>query len=250
MHLEKPDIDYFNKRSREISKFWSRLGGMPDFEDKTILEIGCGYGALCLEVASKGAKKIIGIDTDEHRINFANEILSQNFPELIGIIDFKCCDISTLHEYQFDIILSQDTFEHVINPNQCMNEIYLRLNNNGRVYIGFSPLYNDPYGDHKRTESIIPWGHLIFSEGMLLKRLNNKYPEKEIRSLTDLGLNMMSFKQWEELFNNCKLHLLYFKTNQGSNIFIKLFSILRCIPGLQEYFTRNIYCILQKMTQR
>lgn len=40
--------------------------------------------------------------------------------------------------------------------------------------VGFAPLYHSPYGDHKRTEALMPWGHLIFPENFLIKRLNKR----------------------------------------------------------------------------
>ena len=38
--LSKEDLDYFNYGSVENKKFWKRLNGRPDFENKSILDFG------------------------------------------------------------------------------------------------------------------------------------------------------------------------------------------------------------------
>jgi len=246
VHLEQNDIEYFNKSFAENHKFWTRLKGNPSFKGKTILDVGCGHGALCVDMASQGAKKVVGIDISNHRINFANSNIIQNYPELQSIIEFKCCDIFTLPKYKFDIIVSEDAFEHIIKPDKCLCEMKVRLKVNGKIYIGFSPLYNSPYGDHKRTEAIIPWGHLIFPEERLIKKLKKKYRERNIECIEDLGLNKMSFKEWKKLFNNSGLRLVYFKVNCSKNLIMRIFSLLRRVSYLEEYFSYNLYCILEK----
>jgi ribosomal protein L11 methylase PrmA len=40
----------------------SLLSLCPNFKDKTVLDLGCGYGENCYVITKKGANKIIGID--------------------------------------------------------------------------------------------------------------------------------------------------------------------------------------------
>ena len=37
------------------------MGGQPDFKNKTILDFGCGHGAMCLDIAKYRPKKIIAV---------------------------------------------------------------------------------------------------------------------------------------------------------------------------------------------
>ena len=50
-------------------------------------------------------------------------------------------------------IVSKDTFEHTQDLNSVMTRFYNLLNQNGKVYLGFGPLYNFYNGDHGRTKS-------------------------------------------------------------------------------------------------
>ena len=63
----------------EINKFWKRLGGKPELNGKSILDFGCGHGALCIDLAQSGAKLINGIDLNNELIDFAKKNLDLNF---------------------------------------------------------------------------------------------------------------------------------------------------------------------------
>ena len=43
----------------EIPALFSLL---PTLENKTMLDLGCGYGEHCIQFIEKGAKKVVGID--------------------------------------------------------------------------------------------------------------------------------------------------------------------------------------------
>ena len=60
--LETSDINYFNYGKVENEKFWRRLGGKPNFKDKSILDFGCGHGSLCIDMAKSNVRSILGID--------------------------------------------------------------------------------------------------------------------------------------------------------------------------------------------
>ncbi|NDG87452.1 MAG: hypothetical protein EBY15_05845 [Gammaproteobacteria bacterium] len=43
--------------------------------------IGCGHGSLSVDAAIRGAKRVVGIDTDPERIDFAAAYLIKPCPE-------------------------------------------------------------------------------------------------------------------------------------------------------------------------
>ena len=80
--LKTEDQAHFIQSLSSDHKFWKRLGGKPNVKGKVILDIGCGWGGLSLELAQSGAQRVIGIDLTKSRINFCKENLKQNFPHL------------------------------------------------------------------------------------------------------------------------------------------------------------------------
>ncbi|MHC5374174.1 class I SAM-dependent methyltransferase [Enterococcus sp. LJL120] len=82
---------------------------LPAFEDKTVLDLGCGYGWHCIYAAEHGAKAVVGVDLSEKMLavarsktHFANVRYEQNS---IEEADFP--------EDTFDVVLSSLAFHYV-----------------------------------------------------------------------------------------------------------------------------------------
>lgn len=237
---------WFQISWESTGRFWNRIGGMPDFKGKRILDLGCGLGAQSFQIAQHFPEKILGIDIEPTNIEYAIIKLQKDFHEYSNKITFLCKDISCIPDSEkFDIVLCKDSFEHIINIDEVLNSISRHLVKNGRVYIGFGPLYSSPYGDHKWTYSKIPWGHLIFPESFILKRISKK-KGKTINSIEEIGLNKLNLKRYINAFKKSGMRITNLKTNCGNSPIYKLSRILAKISFLADYFTFNMYCILEK----
>lgn len=244
--MENKDLNYFLNEVKRTDYFWSRFDALPDFRGKTVLDFGCGHGALTLHAARYKPKKIIGIDLEKNYIDFANKNLSKNYGQYKNIVEFKLVDINKWDpEEKFDIIISKETFEHVLDLDTVLNSMYKLLANEGKVYSGFGPLYNFFNGDHGRVFPIIPWFHLLLPQSFLINRINKKNKNK-ISSITELGLNMYSLKEYMSMFDNSKFKIDYLKKNMSNNKILFIFKILSKFKILEEYFTFNIFTILRK----
>lgn len=246
-------LAYFRRGDYENPRFWRRFGGIPDLKNKTVLDVGCGHGSMCVYMALAGAKKVVGMDINSELIDFANENIKENYPELQDKIKFLNISLEDYEEDTvFDYIISKSSFEHVINLKQMMDEITKRLKVGGKFYTGFGPLYNSPYGDHKRTQMKIPWGHVIVPEKKIVEKLNTK-SNRRINSIYDLGLNGLPYSGYTSIFKSTKMKIISFKTNRvdredGLSLYIssKISSMLCKIKPLEEYFTFNIYMVMEK----
>ena len=244
--LNKSNIDYFNFGDVENKKFWKRLGGKPNLENKSVLDFGCGHGSLCIDIAQSGAKKVKGIDITENLLKFADINLNENYAEFKDKVTFKKFDIlKDITEEKFDIIVSKDTFEHSLELDKILKKLFNILNDGGKAYIGFGPLYNFYNGDHGRTKMILPWFHLMFSEKFIINKVNKKR-DINIEKIQDLGLSKYSLKEYEDFFKQSNFKLKYYKTNLSDHPFSKIFNLLSKFKILREFCTYNIYCILEK----
>ena len=240
------DIDYFKYGKIENKKFWKRLGSKPDFKNKKVLDFGCGHGSLTLDIAALGAQKVIGIDLEINLINFAKKNLDQNFRALKDKVEFELIDLLTTDKFKdIDYIVSKDTFEHSLHLDKILEKFHQILKKDGRIFVGFGPLYNFYNGDHWRAEAILPWFDIIIPEKILINRLNKKY-KKNLKKIEDLGLSKYSFKDYIRLFRDSKFEITYFKTNFSDHPISVIFNLLSKIKILEEYFTYNIYSILKK----
>ena len=86
MKENKYDDSVFFQKYSEMSRSKYGLQGagewqefqkmMPDFSDKEVLDLGCGYGWHCAYAAEKGAKRVLGIDLSEKMLQKAEKINS------------------------------------------------------------------------------------------------------------------------------------------------------------------------------
>ena len=242
----KKDLDYFNSELNRQKYFWDRMGGKPDFKNKTILDFGCGHGAMSIDIARQNPKKIVGIDLDTSYINFAKENLEKNYSKYNEKIEFKLMDINSWEPIEkFDYIVSKETFEHTLNLDKVLNSMNKILTPGGKIFSGFGPLYNFFNGDHGRTDSILPWFHLILSNSFIIKRINRK-AKKQINSIEELGLNMYSLKNYLEVFKNSDFQIEMLKKNCSNNPVSIIFKLMSKIKFLEEFCTFNIFLVLKK----
>lgn len=119
MKENKYDDSVFFQKYSEMSRSKYGLQGagewqefqkmMPDFSDKEVLDLGCGYGWHCAYAAEKGAKRVLGIDLSEKMLQKAEKINShQKITYKRGAME----DLE-LPESSFDIVFSSLAFHYV-----------------------------------------------------------------------------------------------------------------------------------------
>ncbi len=123
MALSQADIDYFHRGSYENPQFWARLSEKPNFNQAVVVDLGCGHGSLCVDMAMMGARKVIGLDLNSRLIDFANQNLQLHYPQLKGVVEFRNQNLCDMPEIDVDYIISKDTFEHMVELEQVLADI-------------------------------------------------------------------------------------------------------------------------------
>jgi SAM-dependent methyltransferase len=166
-------------------EFLSRVPG------KTIIDFGCGTGAEAVEIAQRGAKRVIGIDIRENVLQAArNKALAAG---LEGICQFT----SSTNELA-DIIVSIDAFEHFQDPVGALCMMNALLRPAGQVFVSFGPTWYHPLGGH--LFSVFPWAHLLFSQKALI-RWRSDFKKDGATRFCEVagGLNQMTITGFKKL---------------------------------------------------
>ncbi|WP_442602366.1 class I SAM-dependent methyltransferase [Paenibacillus sp. KN14-4R] len=82
---------------------------LPDLRDKSVLDLGCGYGWHCLYAREQQASSVIGVDISEKMLQKARELTSD---PAITYLQMPIEDIDFPSE-QFDVVISSLAFHYV-----------------------------------------------------------------------------------------------------------------------------------------
>lgn len=99
-----------SKKGLEGAGEWSTLEKLlPDFNQKRVLDLGCGYGWHCIYAAEHGAERVVGLDLSEKMLAVAKQKTSYQQVEYLreSIEDFE------FEEESFDVVLSSLAFHYV-----------------------------------------------------------------------------------------------------------------------------------------
>lgn len=99
---------------------WSTLKPMlPDFTDKSVLDLGCGYGWHDRYAVDNGAKSVIGVDMSEKMLDMAKSKTKTDK------ITYLHNDITKLEfeQNQFDIVLSSLALHYVPSFDKVVQQV-------------------------------------------------------------------------------------------------------------------------------
>ena len=177
--------------------FFSEIAG------KVVIDFGCGEGDDAIEIAGRGAKRVVGIDIREDVLEEARRrALHAGVPN-------TCSFVSATSELA-DVIVSVDAFEHFGDPGGILRVMDALLRPAGEVFISFGPTWYHPLGGH--LFSVFPWAHLIFSEKALIRWRSTFKTDGATRfSETAGGLNQMTISMFEKLLAHSPFQLASLK---------------------------------------
>lgn len=225
------------------------------FEDKVVLDIGCGAAGKTIYYSKLGVKKIYGLEIlEKYRVEadaLAKEKSSQDKFEFVA-----GDGASTQFESEmFDTIIMNDVVEHVDDPNALFAECHRILKSGGRIYLNFPPYYH-PYGSHLSDAIGMPWVQCFFSDRFLIKLykdLVKGLPDgKEriaFRISTDLNgkeyfsyINKITIRKFNLLAIKDKYKMLYYKERPIR----KVVAPFAKLPLIKEMFVGMVIVVLEK----
>lgn len=183
------DSGYAGKSKLAIlmgADIFDRLAG------KVVVDFGCGEGNDAIEMARRGAGRVIGIDIREEVLAPARE------KALREGVQNVCFALSTAE--LADIVVSMDAFEHFDDPAGILRVISGLLKPEGEFLLSFGPTWYHPRGGH--LFSVFPWAHIIMSEKALI-RWRSTFKTDGATRFGEVagGLNQMTIARFDRLIS-------------------------------------------------
>jgi len=90
----------------------------PSFRDKTMLDIGCSLGMICIKASKDGARKCVGIDNNIDTIEVAKKYIYMKDYKNIDLFSYDINEgmeglISLIGSKPFDYVLALSILKHV-----------------------------------------------------------------------------------------------------------------------------------------
>jgi SAM-dependent methyltransferase len=201
---------------------------------KVVIDFGCGEGAEAVEMAQRGARRVIGIDIRE-------ELLQEARRKALNARVHDTCVFASSTRELADVVVSVDAFEHFADPAGVLCSMNALLQPAGEVLVSFGPTWHHPLGGH--LFSVFPWAHLMFSESALIRWRSTFKTDGATRfSEVAGGLNQMTIAKFEELIAGSPLKFASFET-------VPIKKLRRFHNGLtREFTTAIVRCRLVKRT--
>ena len=143
-------------QNNKINHLIKKLNLKPN---QKVLDIGCGWGSLAIEIAKKTKCEVTGITLSENQYKYSLDAAKKN--NLENQVQFKLTDYRSLDE-KFDRIVSVGMFEHVGRKfyKTFFKQVNDLLNDKGLAVIHTIGSVNGPRDPHPWiTKYIFPGGY-------------------------------------------------------------------------------------------
>ena len=205
---------------------WRQIAGA------VVADFGCGAGEEAIEMARRGAVRVIGIDILEHLLQAARRAARD-----AGVAER--CEFVTRTDEPVDFVVSLDGFEHFSDPEDVLRTMSRMVRPGGRVLLTFGPTWFHPLGGH--LFSVFPWAHLIFTEKALI-HWRSRFKQDGATRFAEVegGLNQMTIRRFRRLVARSPLRFETFET-----VPIRRLRAL-ANPLTREFVTGSVRCSLRR----
>ena len=198
---------------------------------KSVLDFGCGHGEQSAALATVYGCQVTGLDNNPRVLNEARARRGDRV-RFIEQIDGQ----------QYDVVVSQNSFEHFSDPSAVLDTMLAALRPGGLILITFGPPWFAPFGSHMHFFCGLPWLNLLFPERAVMK-VRAQYWQDGAARYEDVegGLNRMSLAKFERLTDRGDIRL-----ESRRYTAIKRLNALTSIPVLRELMTNHCTVVVRK----
>jgi SAM-dependent methyltransferase len=242
------DLRYAEQEFNKAADFLRRFGPV-SLANLRVLDFGCYLGGSTLWYALQGASQVVGVDVSPGALDVAREYLTRKLAQVphggefpIERVQFRqgCPHSIPLEDEAVDLIVSEDVFEHLEDPESILREWWRVLIPGGRVLLSFGPLWYHPHGIHLWEIFPAPWTHLLFSEETCVRTRNYLKNDGQNGSRWT-EMNKMTMAWFERLVRGSPFRQVMRRTHAVLGL-----KPLALVPGLRELFISQVDCILEK----
>lgn len=163
------------------------LAMLPNQDVGSVLETGCSDGMVGYHLVGRGFEAT-GIDFRER--SFDRRAIDAG----VRLIEMDA-EALQFEDQSFGAVISYDSFEHFMSPEQALSEAHRVVRPGGYIYLEFGPLYLSPMGLHA-PQINVPYCQVLFPDETLAAFTT----EAELEPISFTHCNGWTLTQFRELF--------------------------------------------------
>ncbi len=174
--------------------------------NQKVLDIGCGWGTLALDIAKKTQCEVVGITLSENQLQYAKQKAKEM--NLENQVEFRLEDYRQVNE-KFDRVVSVGMFEHVGRKfyQKYFNKVFDFLKEDGVALIHTIGSINPPRGPQPWiTKYIFPGGYTPSLSEVTVPIENSGLIVSDLEVLRTHY--QLTLKNWKDRFMNEKNKVL------------------------------------------
>lgn len=184
---------------RNIENSYSSLLGLLK-DGISVLDVGCGSGAITADIAQRTSEKVVGIDLSEHLI----ELAQKNYAH-ISNLSFEVANINDyISDEKFDLVIAARTLQWVNNPAEIVQKMVGLLKKGGKISINdynhtkieWSP--TPPKSMIDFYAAFLNWRHDAGFDNEIADNLSNIYKNEGLTAINIVPQHEVSTKGEEE----------------------------------------------------
>lgn len=215
-------------------------GSFPEFDDlvrgKRVLDFGCGFGFQAVAMAKHFNASVVAVESNLETLEKAKAVVSAEGLRASQLQLLPSVNADLMG--RFDIIISQNSFEHFDDPGKVLMMMRELLCDTGKILITFGPPWFAPYGSHMHFFCRVPWINLLFPDEAVHK-VRSYYRDDQSRPYE--GLNRMTIRKFESLIQGCGM-----KAEVCEYWCVKRWDFLSKVPVVRELFVNQVNVVLVK----
>lgn len=232
-----------------VEQFYSKHAR---FQGLRVLDVGCGYGGKIAAYGSHQPGLVCGLDIDVGVLREA-----QTYSRRLRVsAHFTGADAVDLpfRDGSFDIVISDDGFDHFMRPARVLDEMLRVLKPDGTAFVTFVPYYSKECS-HMGEYLRVPWHHVFFSRSAVREALDLvakdeaaaeqgavRTPAESVFATFASRLSRLSLRGFKRLLlGRDGVRIVRFRKQSADWA-----RLLTYVPLLNELVTDCVLCVLRK----
>jgi ubiquinone/menaquinone biosynthesis C-methylase UbiE len=214
-----------------------------NFENKYVLDLGCGCGGKTVYFAQCRSKFVVGLDIN--KTGLSEGILCAKNNKVREKVDFVVGDALHLPfgETAFEMVVANHVVEHIPQVFETLKQCMRVMKQKGFLYTTF-PSWFYPYAGHLWHLIAVPWCHFLFSGKTLMNVVSLSMAPSAYHTIWQFNnLSKITIRRFRKIVKSLDFETVFCEEKPP----LKSLSILRFRPlFIKEFFVSDATYILRK----